>query len=98
MHHLLTNSSLIAIMLTRFRMSVDDCMEEYHKLAGDVFGHPRKLHMINTVIIPRHKYNEKVLETAIKKVARHRSEATSREATSSAGKVRFKTESGICRA
>ena len=31
--------SLIAIMLGRLRMTVDDCIQEYEQLAGDIFGH-----------------------------------------------------------
>lgn len=98
MHHLLTNSRLIAIMLARFRMSVDDCITEYCELAEDVFGHPRKFHMISTLLISRYKYDEIALEKAIRKVANNREATDRREATSSTGSVQFKTESGICRA
>jgi hypothetical protein len=54
-------------MLSRLRMSVDDCLYEYERLAGKIFGKPRPLAL---GAILWHKYSGKKLEKAIKDVTR----------------------------
>ena len=60
--------SLIAIMLSRLRMTVDDALEEYRNLAGDIFGHPRKASMRGPLLWPRGKYSAEKLKKAVSKV------------------------------
>ena len=57
-------------MLQRFRMTVDDCIEEYKTLGGEVFGRPRPP-VVNKL---RPKFDEKILEKAIKDVCERRGE------------------------
>jgi hypothetical protein len=66
---------LIAIMLGRLRMSVDDCLNEYYNVGGDIFGHPRRaFHMRSPLFFPfRHKYPGKLVEETVKKVIAHNS-------------------------
>jgi hypothetical protein len=41
--NLMPEISLLAIMLSRLRMNVEDCIEEYLRFGGHVFGHPRSI-------------------------------------------------------
>ena len=52
-------------MLSRLRMSVDECLQEYESLGGKVFGHPRPI-PARGLLWP--KYDHKRLETAIRTV------------------------------
>ncbi|KAI1458357.1 FabD/lysophospholipase-like protein, partial [Annulohypoxylon moriforme] len=71
-----STGGLIAIMLGRFRMTVEDCIDEYTNLAGEVFGHPRRLHDLNTYgLIKRCKYDTKKFEAVIKDVITRRVES-----------------------
>jgi hypothetical protein len=56
---------LISIMLSRFRMSVNDCIAEYKALGGKVFANPRP---ISKGGILWHKYNSDRLRSAIEDV------------------------------
>lgn len=67
----LTWNSIIAIMLGRLSMTVDECLEAYENLAGKVFGHPRLLHMRNC-LWPKDKYNCRILESVIEEIVRQR--------------------------
>ena len=61
-----TNSiSLISIMLSRLRMTVEECISEYQSLGEQVFGHPRPL---NIGGFPWHKFDYRVLESVIQDV------------------------------
>ena len=51
-------------------MTVDECIQEYKTLGGDVFGHPRPP-VINRL---QPKFNEKKLEEVIKDVCKRRGE------------------------
>ncbi|KAI1407273.1 FabD/lysophospholipase-like protein [Hypoxylon sp. FL1857] len=84
-----STGGLIAIMLGRFRMTVDDCIHEYLHLAGKVFGRPRYLHYMNSPI-PRCKYNTKKFEEVIKNVIIRRVE----QGKENPQNVRFDTEHG----
>ena len=57
-------------MLQRFRMTVDECIQEYKTLGGEVFGHPRPP-VINRL---RPKFDERRLERIIKDVCKRRGE------------------------
>jgi len=54
-------------MLSRLRMTVDDCIFEYENLAGRVFGHPRLFHQTNlpTFWPNRPKYDAKAFQAVI---------------------------------
>lgn len=56
-------------MLSRFRMTVDDCIEEYKTLGKKIFGHPRRMAKGG---FPWHRFNARVLEDVIRAVtSRH---------------------------
>ncbi|KAM0794622.1 acyl transferase/acyl hydrolase/lysophospholipase [Usnea florida] len=57
-----STGGLISIMLSRFRMSVDDCIKEYKALGAKVFGNPRPL---AKGAILWHKFDCRTLEAAI---------------------------------
>ncbi|KAI0884481.1 FabD/lysophospholipase-like protein [Annulohypoxylon maeteangense] len=89
-----STGGLIAIMLGRFRMTVEDCIDEYTHLAGDVFGHPRHLHDMNTYgLIKRCKYDTKRFEAVIKDVIVRRVESGRNDLSNAL----FDTELGLCR-
>lgn len=68
-----STGGLISIMLSRLRMSVDECIEEYKSLGQRVFGHPRPLSLKGLIW---HKYNHKVLEEVVRSVtARYKEES-----------------------
>lgn len=52
-------------MLSRLRMDVDDAIDEFIKLAGDIFGRPRMFSLRGPIICPRPKYDYHVLERAV---------------------------------
>ena len=70
---LLTVLRLIAIMLGRLHMTVEECLEVYENLADHVFGHPRHLHIRRPPWIPRDKYDHSRLEEIIKEIVSQRS-------------------------
>ena len=58
-------------MLSRFRMTADDCIKEYKTLGAKVFGKPRPLAQ---GAILWHKFDCRTLETAIRDVIQRYSE------------------------
>ena len=62
---LLILTRLISIMLSRLRMTVDECIDEYKTLGDKVFGHPR---IVSSGGILWHKLNCKVFEEVLKDV------------------------------
>jgi len=56
-------------------MTVDECLQAYETLAGRVFGHPRLLHIRNS-LWPKDKYDDKVLESVIEEIVRQREGST----------------------
>lgn len=72
---LLKTLRLIAIMLGRLHMTIDECLEAYENLADHVFGHPRRLHIRKPPWIPRDKYDHRRLEKIIKDIVKERSPA-----------------------
>ncbi|KAF2973369.1 hypothetical protein GQX73_g231 [Xylaria multiplex] len=70
-----STGALIAILLSRFRMTVEDCLKEYETMAGTVFGHPRIIHQMN-VLARWTKYPTKYLEKAIREVIDRRVQVT----------------------
>ena len=56
-------------MLSRFRMTVDDCIEEYKTLGKKIFGRPRRIARGG---FPWHRFSARVLEDVIRDVtSRH---------------------------
>jgi Patatin-like phospholipase len=66
---LLTISRLIAIMLGRLRMSVEECIDQYEKLASKIFGKPRHFHArAGFFFWDRPKFNTQSYRDIIRKV------------------------------
>lgn len=64
-----STGGLIAIMLSRLRMTVDDCISEYKTLGQKIFGKPRPLAF---GAVMWHKFDYRVLEAVIQSVtSRH---------------------------
>lgn len=64
-----STGGLISIMLSRLRMTVDDCIAEYKTLGQKIFGNPRPLAF---GAIMWHKFDHRVLQDVIEDVtARH---------------------------
>lgn len=64
-------SSLIAIMLGRLEMSVDECIKTYTELSKDVFHKTRRI-PIGFKGDLKERYDSEALEQAVKKVLRNR--------------------------
>jgi hypothetical protein len=67
----LTQPSLIAIMLGRLRMSIDECIKAYTDLSEDVFHKKRRL-PIGVKGDLKERYDSKALEFAVKKILKDR--------------------------
>ena len=63
-----STGGLIGIMLGRLRMNIDDCVSDYEKLGGKVFGRSRWFHLRSPFWFPRDKYNHRNVENAVKHV------------------------------
>lgn len=61
-------------MLGRLRMPVSDCIAEYKKLGGAVFGKPRFFNAITFGIlgVRRHKYDTRRFATVIQRLIEER--------------------------
>ncbi|KAK6843011.1 FabD/lysophospholipase-like protein [Apiospora arundinis] len=88
-----STGALIAIMLSMFRMTVEDCIDEYKKMGTAIFGRPRTLHAIRLPPLTRTKFSTKNLTESFESVIRRR--AVNTENLTS--RVRFRTEPGTCR-
>lgn len=74
-------------MVSRFRMTVDECLLEYKALGSEVFGRPRLLSMKG---ILWNKFNEERLHKAIEDV-------TSRHCENPQVTTRFPSPKDLCR-
>lgn len=88
-----STGGLIAIMLGRLRMSVQDCVKEYEKLAGDIFGHPRWASVRGPLPWLRDKYDGKTIQRAVEDVIIRRMSKAEREV----GAGNFNSPRGLCR-
>ncbi|KAK3684050.1 acyl transferase/acyl hydrolase/lysophospholipase [Podospora appendiculata] len=92
-----STGGLITIMLSRLRMPVEDCLEEYKRLAGNVFGKPHLIHKVGVLgaigLARQTKFKTEKLEQAIKDVLRRRGE----RALDSSDMMLFQTQTGLCR-
>ncbi|KAK7180469.1 phosphorylase superfamily protein [Paraphaeosphaeria sporulosa] len=93
-----STGSLIAIMLSRFRMTVKDCLCEYENMSNQIFGRPRLLSQRNALIPGWTKYSASRMEKAFKKVTTRRcNQADRNELDSERGnEPGFKTIKGTC--
>ena len=83
-----STGGLISIMLSRFRMTVDECILEYKRLGERIFGHPRYL---ATGAVLWHKFDFRVLEAVIQDVtARHSEESDEYD-------VQYPLDEDLCR-
>ena len=83
-----STGGLISIMLSRLRMTVDDCIAEYKSLGQKIFGNPRPLAF---GAILWHKFDYQVLEAVIRSVvARHCEKSEEYE-------LDFPSEEDLCR-
>ncbi|KAI0016706.1 FabD/lysophospholipase-like protein [Xylariomycetidae sp. FL0641] len=88
-----STGGLIAILLSRFRMTVEDCIQEYENMAGKVFKSPRPVHRMNAFVLPINKYSRDSLERVLRTVIKRRVEATHADDS----EVLFETEIDTCR-
>ena len=86
----LIDDRLIAIMLSRLRMTVADCMQQYETLGDRVFGRPRRFHIRRPPWIPKEKYNHKHLEEVMKDVVKSRD-------PSGTSQAKFTSNEDMCR-
>jgi hypothetical protein len=89
----LINHSLIALMLCRFRMTVQDCLNEYERMGNVIFGNPRPISQRNIGIVRWPKYSASAMETAFRDVTARR---CGRDENVHATGVTLLTISGTC--
>ncbi|KAF1930023.1 FabD/lysophospholipase-like protein [Didymella exigua CBS 183.55] len=70
-----STGGLIAIMLGRFRMTVEDCLDEYKTMSDRIFGKPRWISQRN-MGMPWPKYSSRSMEKAFQDVSLRRSDST----------------------
>jgi hypothetical protein len=90
-----STGALIAILLSQFRMTVEDCLDEYKKMGTSIFGHPRRLHAANWPFTEKTKFSTKLLTEAFEAVIRRRMVATAD--ISSPATAKFQTDTDTCR-
>ena len=59
-------------MLSRLRMTIDDCIEEYRNMGANIFGKPRLFSMRGPIPWNQEKYSHRKLEESIKDVVKRR--------------------------
>ncbi|KAH0537476.1 hypothetical protein FGG08_005739 [Glutinoglossum americanum] len=59
-------------MLSRLRMNIDDCIEEYEMLGGEVFGHPRIASIRGPIPAFRDKYDGAQVKRVVERVVSRR--------------------------
>ncbi|KAF1977176.1 FabD/lysophospholipase-like protein [Bimuria novae-zelandiae CBS 107.79] len=90
--------SLIAMMLSRFRMTVMDCLNEYERMSNRIFGRPRWFSQRNLMIPWWTKYSAAAMEKAFEEVTIRRSSRRERQALDSQNHAdpKFETTHGTC--
>lgn len=83
-----STGGLISIMLSRLRMTVDDCINEYMTLGQKIFGNPRPL-AFGAVMWHKFKYRD--LEDVLKNVTRRHSEKSELDV------LHFPSDEDLCR-
>ncbi|PSN65406.1 FabD/lysophospholipase-like protein [Corynespora cassiicola Philippines] len=87
-----STGGLIAIMLSRFRMNIPDCLYEYKTMSSEIFGIPRPMSQRN-LGFGWAKYSTVKMEKAFKNVIHRRCDHNANGKESS-----FKTVPGTCKA
>ncbi|KAI1159335.1 acyl transferase/acyl hydrolase/lysophospholipase [Nemania serpens] len=87
-----STGALISILLSRFRMTVDDCLKEYETMAGSVFGHPKLIYSMKFGM-GGNKFRRASFERAVKEVIERRAERR----TEDYSEFLFQTEIDTCR-
>lgn len=59
---------LIAIMLGRLNMSVEQCIEAYTEMAGEIFGRKKHRFGFNFRLHEQEKYDSEILKRAIQTI------------------------------
>ena len=59
-------------MLERLRTPVSNCIAEYKKLGGKIFGNPRTFHALNIPFLETPKYRKSNFEKTIKDLVNRR--------------------------
>jgi hypothetical protein len=77
-------------MLGRFRMTVQDCLQEYRSLGGEIFGKPRFFTQLRFGVGNRTKYEGAKLEKVFEEVTTRRSEQNDSTFT-------FPLKRGLCK-
>ncbi|OCL08373.1 FabD/lysophospholipase-like protein [Glonium stellatum] len=67
-----STGGLISIILGRLRMGIDECIEEYEKFGGEIFGHPRWASIRGPIPFLRDKYSGERLQNVIEDVVARR--------------------------
>jgi patatin-like phospholipase/acyl hydrolase len=70
-----STGGIIAIMLGRLRMSVDECIDVYTRLAKKVFGHPRSIYRLTGGLVAlagKSMYDKNVLESTLKDIIKQK--------------------------
>jgi hypothetical protein len=77
-------------------MPVEDCLAEYERLAGSIFGSPRWFHEAGMfgAVRRKNKFSATNLEEAIKDVIRRRGEVANVQDEA----MLISTQKGLCRA
>ncbi|KZM24237.1 uncharacterized protein EKO05_0005788 [Ascochyta rabiei] len=70
-----STGGLIAIMLGRFRMTVDDCLQEYKQMSHSIFGRPRWISQRN-IGMPWPKYSARGMKKAFQDVSLRRCDSS----------------------
>ena len=83
-----STGGLISIMLSRLRMTVDDCISEYKKFGQKIFGSPRPLAF---GAILWHKFNHKTLDEVLQSVTKRHSERNEEY------ELNFPSDEDLCR-
>jgi hypothetical protein len=90
---MLIRTRLIAILLGRFRMTIQDCIEEYEGLGREVFGKPRILCTMRLGVGNRAKYSASKLEKVFEDVSVRRNEHLSELDRN----IHFPSGPGLCK-
>ncbi|KAL8791757.1 MAG: hypothetical protein Q9195_005633 [Heterodermia aff. obscurata] len=65
-----SSGGLIAIMLGRLKMDIDECLINFETYADEIFGHPRMFNILTLRITNRTKYGRRILERASRRVVK----------------------------
>lgn len=73
--------SLIAIMLSRLRMNVEECLEEFQTMLDNVWSQRRTFSIRSYTFMPREKYSHEALERALKDMVKRKNPDGNKDAT-----------------